>query len=143
VIGKLILSKGQKTFGGGKFRSQLLIYVDNIVIICYNKHEVIIMNNTKSNVNVKIDRNVKEAATHLLGRMGLDQTTAIELFYRQIIEERRLPFQPSVKLTLDEQIVNAIMSKNIPRTKLDADENGNLIIDKDLHPDLYDWAVNG
>jgi DNA-damage-inducible protein J len=66
------------------------------------------MNNTKSNVNVKIDANVKETATSLLNRMGLDQTTAIELFYRQIIAERRLPFQPVVAATLDEQLINTI-----------------------------------
>jgi len=40
---------------------------------------------TKSNVNVKIDTVVKETATMLLDRMGIDQTTAIDMFYRQII----------------------------------------------------------
>ena len=101
------------------------------------------MNNTKSNVNVKIDTNVKEAAIILLGRMGLDQTTAIELFYRQIIAERRLPFQPSVNLTLDEQLIMALEKSNHKEIKLDVDKNGNILIDKDLHPHLYDWAVNG
>ena len=101
------------------------------------------MNNTKSNVNVKIDTNIKEAATLLLSRMGLDQTTAIELFYRQIIAERRLPFQPVVNPTIDEQIINAIINKNIPKIKLDADEDGNIIIDKERHPEIYDWAVKG
>ena len=50
----------------------------------------------KSNVNVKIDAEVKEKASKLLSCMGLDQTTAIEMFFRQIIAERRLPFQPIV-----------------------------------------------
>ena len=111
------------------------------------------MNNiksTKSNVNVKIDANVKESAISLLALMGLDQTTAIELFYRQIIAERRLPFQPAVnpvlavkEKTLDEQLTEAIIKKNIPVIKLDSDENGNIILDKNLPPELYDWAVNG
>ena len=101
------------------------------------------MNNTKSNVNVKIDKKVKESATLLLNRMGLDQTTAIELFYRQIIAEHRLPFQPVVKPTIDEQIINVLISKNIPKIKLDTDENGNVIIDKEQHSEIYDWAVNG
>ena len=39
----------------------------------------------KANVNVKIDADVKELATQLLERMGLDQTTAIDIFFRQII----------------------------------------------------------
>ena len=98
---------------------------------------------TKSNVNVKIDSEVKELATMLLYRMGIDQTTAIDMFYRQIIAERRLPFQPVVAPTLEEQLSAAIARKNIPRVKLEADENGNAIVDKDAHPDIYDWAVNG
>ena len=86
---------------------------------------------TKSNVNVKIDSEVKEAATRLLDRMGIDQTTAIDMFYRQIIAERRLPFQPIVAPTLEEQLTEAIARRNIPRIKLEADENGYAIVDKD------------
>ena len=58
----------------------------------------------KANVNVRIDSNIKELASKLLDRMGLDQTTAIEMFYRQIIAERRLPFQPVVTSTLKAEI---------------------------------------
>jgi len=101
------------------------------------------MGTTKSNVNVKIDTTVKEAATKLLDRMGIDQTTAIDMFYRQIIAERRLPFQPFVVSTVEEQLAVAIAKMNIPRVKLQADENGYAIVDKDKHPEVYDWAVNG
>jgi len=109
----------------------------------YNVIEVIFMVSTKSNVNVKIDAAVKEAAVELLDCMGIDQTTAIDMFYRQIIAERRLPFQPVVAPTLEEQLTAAIKKKNIPRVKLEADENGYAIVDKDKHPEIYDWAVNG
>ena len=98
---------------------------------------------TKSNVNVKIDSTVKEAATALLDRMGIDQTTAIDMFYRQIIAERRLPFQPMVAHTLEEQLTAVIARKSIPRVKLEADENGYAIVDKDKHPEIYEWVVNG
>ena len=97
----------------------------------------------KSNINVKIDKDVKETATLLLKRMGLDQTTAIELFYRQVIAERRLPFQPFVDSTIDELIINAVNEKNISVTELAADENGNVIIDDECSTELRDWAVNG
>ncbi|MCL2099636.1 MAG: type II toxin-antitoxin system RelB/DinJ family antitoxin [Oscillospiraceae bacterium] len=98
---------------------------------------------TKENLNIKIDRSVKEAAAQLLANMGLDHTTAIEMYYRQIIKERRLPFQPEASLTLDEQIIAVIKSKNIPLINLETNEKGQIIIDKNKHPDLYDWAVNG
>jgi DNA-damage-inducible protein J len=101
------------------------------------------MATSKSNVNVKIDTAVKELATQLLKRMGIDQTTAIDMFYRQIIKERRLPFQPEAAMTLDEQLIAAIEAKNKPSVRLETDENGNVIIDREKHPQLYDWAKNG
>ena len=101
------------------------------------------MASNKSNVNVKIDTQIKELATQLLARMGIDQTTAIDMFYRQIIAERRLPFQPTVSLSIDEQITAAALIKNPERILLPTDENGNVIIDKETHPDIYDWVVNG
>ena len=107
------------------------------------------MANGKSNVNVRIDADVKELATQLLECMGLDQTTAIDMFYRQIIAERRLPFQPVASptslatLSLDEQIVAAALRRKPKRVSLPTDENGNVIIDKEKYPDIYDWAANG
>jgi len=100
------------------------------------------MANGKSNVNVKIDTNVKELATQLLDSMGLDQTTAIDMFYRQIITERRLPFQPASQ-TYGEQALNIIRYKNIPNITLPADANGSAFIDREKYPELYDWAVIG
>jgi len=99
--------------------------------------------NGKSNVNVRIDADIKNLASQLLERMGLDQTTAIDMFYRQIIAERRLPFQPTVAQSYSEQVLNIIRLKSIPNITLPSDENGNAYIDKEKHPELYDWAVNG
>jgi hypothetical protein len=31
----------------------------------------------------------------------------------------------------------------MPRVRLDMDDNGNLIVDKEKHPELHDWLVNG
>ncbi|MCL2420749.1 MAG: type II toxin-antitoxin system RelB/DinJ family antitoxin [Defluviitaleaceae bacterium] len=101
------------------------------------------MQNVKSTINVKIDANVKEAAALLLDRMGLDQTTAIDMFYRKIIAVRTLPFQPEPLPSTGEQLLAAIKHKNISNITLPADENGHALIDKEKHPELYDWAVNG
>jgi DNA-damage-inducible protein J len=101
------------------------------------------MTSTKSTLNVKIDKIIKEKAAQLLESMGLDHTTAINVFYRQIIMERRLPFQPASGITLDEQIQAVALKQNPKRVTLQTDESGNVIIDKDMHPDIYDWAVNG
>ena len=97
----------------------------------------------KSNVNVEIDASVKELAAHLLERMGLDQTTAIDIFFRQIIAERRLPFQPVVAQTYGELALDIIKRKNIPHKAVEVNAEGRIIVDKDKDPELYDWAVNG
>ena len=65
------------------------------------------------------------------------------MYYRQIITERRIPFQPTSGLSLDEQVIAAIRAKDIPEVTLETDENGNVIIDKEKHPELHDWALNG
>jgi DNA-damage-inducible protein J len=101
------------------------------------------MTSAKAYLNVKIDKGVKESAAQLLENMGLNHTTAIEIFYRQIIKERRLPFQPAAAMTLDEQLLAAIQKKNLPTARLAADEHGNLVIDKEKYPEVYDWLVNG
>ena len=126
-------------------RSSFLLasYVDTIVIVGYNIFEVIEMSTTKSNVNVKIETRVKEQAVELLARMGIDQTTAIDMFYRQIITLGRLPFTPIAVPSLDERLATAIEQSGIPIVELDVDEKGHIIVDKDLHPEIYDWMVNG
>ena len=104
---------------------------------------ILIMDTAKSNVNVKIDTSVKEQAARLLDRMGIDQTTAIDMFYRQIIVERRLPFQPTAAQTYGEQVLDLIRRRNIPRKAVEVNAEGHIIVDKDKDPELYDWAVNG
>jgi addiction module RelB/DinJ family antitoxin len=101
------------------------------------------MTNTKSTINVKIDANVKETAVTLLARMGIDQTTAIDMFYRKIIAVKTLPFQPEPIMTNREQLLAAIKCKNIPHKAVEVNAEGHIITDKEKDPELYDWAVNG
>ena len=101
------------------------------------------MTTAKASINVKIDPAVKERATRLLAHMGIDQTTAIDMFFRQVIAERRLPFQPTVVLDSDAELISLLENNDAREYTLDTDATGALRIDKDVHPDLYDWAVNG
>jgi len=101
------------------------------------------MATTKTTLNVKIDKGVKERAAQLLEGMGLDHTTAIDMYYRQIITVRGLPFRPSVAQTYGNQLLDLVKRNGIPNVTLTADEEGRAYIDKEKHPDLYDWAVNG
>ena len=97
----------------------------------------------KATVNVEIDAAVKDQAMKFLDQAGVDMSTAIDLFFRRIIEDRRLPFEPEMPRSYGEQILYHIERLGIPTIELPADENGHAFIDKEKHPDLYDWAVNG
>ena len=101
------------------------------------------MASTKSNINIRIDSDVTTLATQILEHMGIDQTTAIEMFFRKIIAERRLPFQPGPVQTYGEQVLDIIKRKNIPHKSVEVNAEGHIIVDKDKDPELYDWAVNG
>jgi hypothetical protein len=91
--------------------------VDSGVAARYIIVEVISMATTKAYLNIKIDSGAKEAAA---------QT-----------------FQPESALTLDEQLLATIRKKNIPEARLESDEKGNLFVDKEKHPDVHDWLMNG
>jgi hypothetical protein len=66
--------------------------------------------------------------------------TALVLLYRM---RGKIMEALLIRETLDEQIAATALKKSGKAVKLTADADGNLIIDKDLHPELYDWAVNG
>ena len=45
------------------------------------------------NVNIRMDRDLKEHADILFNRMGLNMTTAVNTFVRQCLREESIPFQ--------------------------------------------------
>ncbi|MDR1735512.1 MAG: type II toxin-antitoxin system RelB/DinJ family antitoxin [Oscillospiraceae bacterium] len=101
------------------------------------------MSSAKSTVNVKIDADVKKTASTLLSRMGIDQTTAIEMFYRKIIAVQALPFLPEPIPSNGQKLLSAITRRSISHKAVNVDAQGHIIIDKDEDPELYDWAING
>jgi len=50
------------------------------------------MENT-TNLNIRIDRDLKAQADDILGRMGLNLSTAVNVFVRQMVNERAIPFR--------------------------------------------------
>ncbi len=54
------------------------------------------MNTVKINVNT--DAETKAEATKLLHEMGMDMTTAINIYLKRIILEKGIPFEVSTKL---------------------------------------------
>ena len=47
-----------------------------------------------ANISIRVPDQVKQQASEVFSDLGLDMTTAINLFLRQSIEENGLPFRP-------------------------------------------------
>ena len=65
-------------------------YIDNMRTMCYIKIRVNSMPDT--NINIRVDNEVKKEAQALFSTLGLDMTTAINIFLRQAIRLRSIPF---------------------------------------------------
>ena len=68
-----------------------LQYVENCNTICYNIAEM--EGRFMANVNVRIDDKVKKGAEAVFSSLGLTPTTAINLFYKQVIRTNSIPFE--------------------------------------------------
>lgn len=50
-----------------------------------------------ANVNIRIDQEIKEKAEAIFKQLGLTPTTAITLFYNQVIRTKSIPFELKTK----------------------------------------------
>jgi len=101
-------------------------------------------------LQVRLDDKTKTDVDILFSSLGLDTSTAVRIFFKAALERGGIPFpvvKPTlVEKTLDEKIIEAALKRNPKRVTLKTNEKGHIIIDKELqelHPNIYDWAVNG
>lgn len=52
----------------------------------------------KVSTSISLDVDVKDRAQSILGELGLDLSTAVGLFLRQTIREKRIPFEVSLNV---------------------------------------------
>ena len=97
-------------------------------------------------VNVRIDDDLKEKADALFDELGLNMTTAVIMFLKASIREHGIPFNITTDIEerlLNKQLAEALIKNNPEPIKLEVDSNGNIIVDPELYPVLYDWVING
>ena len=51
------------------------------------------MSGMTSNMNIRMDKDVKEQAQRIFSQLGMDMTTAVNVFLRQVIRHNGLPFE--------------------------------------------------
>ena len=57
----------------------------------------------KTSVNIKMEENVRDESKALFAKMGLDMTTAVNMFLLAAIREKKIPFEISAVTTSDEE----------------------------------------
>lgn len=71
-----------------------------------------------TNLNIRTDKAVKEAAESIFAELGMNMTTAINIFLRQTIRENGIPF--SLKLNTPNEITMAAIAEG---RRIAADSN--------------------
>lgn len=76
------------------------------------------------NVTARVEPEIKEQAEAILAQLGISASNGINMFYRQVIQWRGLPFRPSISacrpLSLDEMTkeeFNAKMARGLAQAK--------------------------
>lgn len=70
---------------------------------------------SKMSISIRLDSEVKEQAQQVFSNLGMDMTTAINIFLRQAIQYQRLPFD--VRLDENRKLLQALT---------DLDQNRNM-----------------
>lgn len=55
---------------------------------------------TKERLNVNLDKELKQRTAETLEELGLDFTTAINIYFKQIVSKRKIPFEISLNHSL-------------------------------------------
>ena len=70
-------------------------------------------------ISVNVDEDIKQNAQRVLGEIGMDMTTAIDLLLRTIVREERIPFDLRTERAYREahrEYINAELDKSILET---------------------------
>ena len=82
---------------------------------------------SKTSMSIRLDSEVKEQAQQVFNNLGMDMTTAINIFLRQAIQYQGLPFD----VRLDE-------SRNLLEVLTDLDQNRNMSQSSESISDLME-----
>jgi len=51
---------------------------------------------TIANLQIRVDEDLRTQAQQVAGALGMDLTTAVRVFLKQMVSERALPFRPAM-----------------------------------------------
>ena len=68
-----------------------------------------------TNISIRMDRDLKERADEFFNEIGMNMSTAFNVFIRQTLREGRIPFTISVDRPNEETIAAMLESERIAR----------------------------
>lgn len=71
----------------------------------------------KDLIQIRIDKKLKMATKETLDKMGLDFTTAINLFFRKVNSEQAIPFKIAVDTGFNSEENQEFLMKSIKQAK--------------------------
>jgi len=78
---------------------------------------------SSTHIHVRVDDETKKQAQQILNDIGLDLSTAVNMFIKQIVRNRSFPFLPSADPFFSENNITHLMT-----VKADADAGRNMVI---------------
>ena len=75
-----------------------------------------------SRISMNIDGDLKQSAQRVFSEMGLDLTTAIELFLRTAVQEERIPFDIRTERAYRESTHRAYINAALEESMLEAND---------------------
>ena len=85
------------------------------------------------NVNIRMDKEVKEKADALFNALGFNFTTAINTFVKQALREQAIPFQPKIERKSLDSYLEEYYGKDIKSIMKEADKSN-------IKPTETDWG---
>jgi addiction module RelB/DinJ family antitoxin len=116
---------------------------------------------------IRLDESDKAGAEQVFNQLGLTLAAGINVYIKAVNRQQKIPFalelasgtgreklQKALEamqaqsvihgtdaMTMDE--IDALRRRKAPAVRLECDDKGNLVVDKEKHPEIYDWLVNG
>lgn len=85
------------------------------------------------NVNIRMDKEVKEKADALFNALGFNFTTAINTFVKQALREQAIPFQPKIERKSLDRYIEEYYEKDIETILKEVSQSGE-------KPTEIDWG---
>ena len=71
------------------------------------------MAGTSTNISIRMDTDLKEQAESLFGQLGMNLTTAFNIFVRQAVREGRIPFDITLNVPNERTVAAMLEAERI------------------------------